>query len=82
MRSVDPGPGNGSENDTEEIPGRKRPYIAKNQMLARERFNNCDEQMKAPAGFAGFGGRPSFEDDEYDKDRDRARSKKIISLNS
>ena len=70
------------ENSEEEFPGGKRPYIARNQRLARERFNNFNDRN--PSGFSGFGGQPSvgMEDDfdppsvrDRDRDSDRSRSK-------
>jgi len=66
--------GENEEDDGES--GTKRPYILKNQNLARERFNNASvgEQMKGPSGFSGFGGRPDIEEDEYDSERDRSRA--------
>lgn len=68
----------GENEDDDGESGTKRPYILKNQNLARERFNNASvgEQMKGPSGFSGFGGRPDIEEDEYDSERDRSRGKK------
>lgn len=64
------------ENSEEEYPNGKRPYIARNQRLARERFNNFNDRN--PSGFSGFGGQPSVGmEDDFDppsvRDRDRDR---------
>ena len=79
-------PEEGSEGD-EEYSGAKRPYIQRNQLLARERFNNFNDRN--PSGFSGFGGQPSIDSDEFepppaarDNDRaDRSRSKRSFKLN-
>jgi len=46
----------------DEYPGGKRPYIARNQLLARQRFDQFSDRN--PSGFSGFGGQPSMIDDE------------------
>ena len=56
----------------------KRPYLMRNAASARERFHNTGGQMQAPSGFPGFGSRPAMEDDDYESDRDRSRSKKAF----
>jgi len=76
-------PEEGSEGE-EEYSGAKRPYIQRNQLLARERFNNFNDRN--PSGFSGFGGQPSIDSDEFEpppaaRDNDRAdRSRSGIAI--
>jgi len=50
------------ENNDAYPGGGKRPYIARNQLLARQRFEGFSDRN--PSGFSGFGGQPSMIDDE------------------
>jgi len=66
---------NGDEE--EEEAGSKRPYLARNNASARERFNNVNSpSMSGNSGFSGFGGRPDLDEDEgYDK-KDESRDRR------
>ena len=71
------------EDEDEDAPGHKRPYIARNQILARERFNNYGgDRAQGGGGFSGFGSQPKLDDDDdYDSgsnNRDSDRSRGMI----